>query len=138
MMDSPDFLARLWFVDDRFHRRGTDQLLLLADTDHCRCGVSLLKITVVRVVVDVTVGLPDGMAGVFVEGDHILHVDAVELNDQQIAVQNGRGGGAAEMIADKIAALPQFFTSLSVEAGGAVGAKGDEYAPPSTTGVQDA
>jgi len=54
-----------------------------------RCAVSLLKVTIVRAVIDGPIGLPDRLAGVAVKGRYILPIEAVEGEDEQVLKKNG-------------------------------------------------
>ena len=69
-----------------------------------RRAVGLPQIAVSPGEVGRAIGLPDRLAGVLVQGREILHVDAVEVQDQQVAVEDRRGAGAAEMIAVQVVA----------------------------------
>ena len=84
-----------------------------------------LALGVEVLVVDRAIGLPDGAAGFFVERDDELKIAPVEMHQQQIAVENRRGAGRAEMVADKIRALPKHLARRGVEARGAGRAEGD-------------
>ena len=51
--------------------------------------------------------LPDRLAGLLVQRDDELVVAAVEVQEEQVAVEDGRGAGAAEMIALDVAPRPR-------------------------------
>ena len=65
-------------------------------------------------------------------------VDAVEVHDQQIAEDDRRRAGAAEVIALEVAARPEHLAGLRVERRGARRAERDVDAAASATGVGDA
>src|SRR5713226_2394380 len=64
-----------------------DKLRLAVDLNDFRRAKGFLQVAVVGAVVDVTVGLPAGFARGFVQGDDILHVEAVEVDKERIAVK---------------------------------------------------
>src|SRR6266699_1672305 len=68
--------------------------------------------------------LPDRPASFLVERDNKLPISAIEVQDQQITIGNGRGASASEMIALYILPLPEHFAGLCVEADGAWRAEG--------------
>ena len=115
----PEFLARRRIVGDRGAGAGDDHLLAALAPDHGGGGIGLLGVAIGRAVVDVPILAPHGLAGRLVEGDHILQVETVEGHDQQVAVDDGRRAGTAEVVAGKILAGPENLSRFGVEAGGA-------------------
>ena len=69
--------------------------------------------------------LPHGLAGVLVERDDVLHVNAVEVHDQQVAEEDRRRAGAAEVIALEVAPLPEHLAGARIDRRGARRAEGD-------------
>ena len=65
--------------------------------------------------------LPDRAAGLLVERDDELVVAAVEVEEKQVAIEDRRGAGAAEVIALNVASRPKHPAGLRVEAGRARG-----------------
>ena len=90
----------------------------------CR-AVGLLDVAVVRAVVDVAVLLPDRLARVLVERDHVLIVKPVEGHDQQVADQDRRRAGSAEMVALQVGPRPQRLAGGGVDARSAGAAEVD-------------
>ena len=82
-------------------------------------AIAFFQIAVVCFVVDVAIGLPDGLAGLLVERDHVLLVEAVEGQDQQVAEENRRRGRPAVVIAGQVATSPKDFAGLHIETGSA-------------------
>ena len=68
-------------------------------------------------------GFPDRLASIFFQGSHILLVDAVEGQNDQVFMEQWRRTWAAEVACVDVATLPDFFARSGVEAGCAVGAK---------------
>lgn len=72
-----------------------------------------------------TWSFPNVLSGLAVEGDEVLHVDAVHGEDDEVFVKDEGGAGAAEVLAGEVAAFPDFFAGLAVERGGAIAAEVD-------------
>src|SRR5688572_10279957 len=102
-----------------------DEQRLAADVDDGWRRVRFSEVTVpLRLAVGLEVleidragRLPDGLAGALVEGNDVLHVDAVEVHDQQVAEEDRRRAGAAEVIALEVAPLPERLARAGVERG---------------------
>ena len=82
----------------------------------------------VAAVVDRTVGFPDGPAGVFVQSDDVLHVAAIDVDEEQVLEQDRRRTGAFVMVAIQVAARPQNSAARRVQASRAVGSEMDIHA----------
>jgi hypothetical protein len=69
--------------------RRADELSPARGLDDDRGRVSLLLVAVVGAEVVRAIGPPHGAAGPLVEGDGVLQVEAVEVHDEQVAVEDG-------------------------------------------------
>ena len=56
------------------------------------------------------------LPGLLVQGDDVLAIAAVEVQDEQVLVDERRRAGPAEVIADEVGALPDHLARLGVEA----------------------
>ena len=87
---APQLAARQGVERQHGLRRRADELRPARGLDHDRRRVCLLHVAVVRAEVVRAVGLPDGAARLLVERHGVLHVVAVEVHDQQLAVEDRR------------------------------------------------
>src|SRR5688500_12132055 len=104
----PEFLAGFWLVRIESFRAETDQRVLAIDLRDARRreGFSIIAIRFRLAVLQIfkinrTISLPNCLACLFIEGDDILVIAAVEIHDQQVLVENWRRTSAAKMIADE-------------------------------------
>ena len=67
--------------------------------------------------VDGAILLPNRFARFLVERDDELRVAAIEIHDQQVAVEDRRRAGAAVMVALDVAPFPQHLAALRIETG---------------------
>src|SRR5205823_13559072 len=105
--------------------RRADELRLAGSFDDARRGKRLHHVAIVGAIFDVAVGPPDRFAGLLIEGDDVVEVKAIHVEDQQILEDDRRAAGATEMLARQIAALPEDLAAFGAEAGGAVAAEMD-------------
>ena len=126
MIDTPEFLARAGIVAVGGLRSDAAHDGLSVDGDNEGRSVSLAQVAFLdRLFIDVfvipdrgAVGFPDGLSGGFVEADNILKVGSIEGEDEKVFEEQGRGGGAAVMVALQVVALPDDLPGGSVETGG--------------------
>ena len=78
-------------------------------------GLARGRVEVLKI--DAAVGLPDGLSRLLIQGDDVLAVAAVEVQDQQILVNKRRRAGTSKVIADEIGALPEHLARLGVQTG---------------------
>ena len=125
LLQPPQLLAGERIVSVRRHRSRADQHRLSADRDDLRRRERLAEIAVrldLAVRVDVLEihrprRLPHRLARPLVERDDVLHVAAVEVHDEQVAEEDRRRAGAAEVVALEIAALPDHLAGRRVDRG---------------------
>jgi len=118
--DFPQLFSRPRIVSHRGHRTGADQLQPAAEFDHLRRAERLLEVEVERAVIDRAIGLPDGLARVLVQGDDVLDIASVDVDQEQVLEQDRRRTGALVMIAIQVAARPEDSARCRVQAGRAV------------------
>ena len=138
MLHLPQFLAGPWIIGDGPEGRRAHQLRLAVDGEHGRRAERFLVVAVEVAVFEAAVLLPDCLARGPVQGDDVLQVEAVEGEDEQVVVEDGRGGGPAVVVAFQVAPRPERLGRLGVEAGRAVAAEVDVDAPASMAGVGEA
>jgi len=123
--DAPQLLAGVWIIRKERGRGRADQLLPAVRLDHDRRGESLTEVALalgfaglVQILPrDRAVSVPDRLAAARIQRGHILPVNPVEGQDQQVAVQDHRGARPTVMAARKILALPDHGAALRVQAG---------------------
>ena len=131
--EAPEFFTGFGVVAVVGFGAATDESGLAIVSDDLGCGERLSVIAFVFgfaifvevLVVDGSVDLPDSFSGKFIESDDELGIAAVEVHDEQIFPEDGRGTSATVVIADEIGSLPEFCACFGVEASGARGAEGE-------------
>ena len=84
MVHLPEFASGQGVIRHRADRGGAHELPPARVLDDRRRAVGLLEVAVVGPVVDRAVGLPRGPARRLLEGHHVLHVEPVEVHDEQV------------------------------------------------------
>src|SRR6185295_11738830 len=126
LLDLPDLPAGERVVAVGRLRADADQDGLALDCHHVGRREGLAKVALrLRLSVgpdvpevDRALRAPDRLPGALVERDHELMVASVEVHDQEIAEDDGRRAGAAEMVAFEVAPLPQHLSRARVDGGG--------------------
>ena len=131
--EAPEFFAGFGVIAVVGFGAATDEGGLAIVSDDLGCGERLSVIAFVLgfaifvevLVVDGSVDFPDSFSRKFIESDDELGIAAVEVHDEQIFPEDGRGSRATVVIADEIGSLPEFCACFGVEASGAWGAEGE-------------
>src|SRR5262245_38750268 len=114
--EPPQFRAGQWIVSYVSLRKRAYEILLSTEREQRRRGISLLVVAVIGAVLDLPVHLPLRFAARLLQRDHVLLVEAIEDEVEQLAVSNRRGTGAAEVVALQIGAFPEHLSARGVDA----------------------
>ena len=114
--DSPEFPPAGWIVAVDPVGRGGDEHVAAARRHHQRRAVCLAEVGVV-VGLAAAVGLPGDAARLRVEGDEILHVAAVAVENEPVLPEHGRAAWAVLVVEPLLAVDPRHPCRMRVDAG---------------------
>ena len=121
----PKFLAAGRIVGDHGFGCWRDNLLLALDLDGMGSAVGFFPVAILGAVVDFAIGFPNGLAGVFIEGNEVLVVEAIHAEDQEVAEEDGASPSTSVVVARQIPSFPKDRCVLGIERCGAISTKRD-------------
>src|SRR5260370_30244914 len=120
MIDLPELAAGRRIISNGSNSAWAHQLSRPIDFDDCRRAEGFLQVTIGCPVVDLAISFPFRLAGRLIQGNNVLDIDSVEMDEKQISVQDWRRTRGAVVIAREVASGPDRPPCRRVQAGGAV------------------